>query len=60
VTSAVWSPTLGRAVALALLAREFAAQDRELVAADLLRAEYTKVRVTHPVHFDPTGERMKL
>jgi heterotetrameric sarcosine oxidase alpha subunit len=59
VTSAVWSPTLGRAVALALLAREFAAQDRELVAADPLRAQYTKVRVTHAVHLDPAGERMK-
>jgi heterotetrameric sarcosine oxidase alpha subunit len=60
VTSAVWSPTLGCAVALALLAREFAAPDHEVVAADPLRAEYTKVRVTHAVHFDPTGERMKL
>ncbi len=60
VTSAVWSPALGRAVGLALLAREFAAHDREVVAADPLRARYTKARVTAAVHFDPTGERMRL
>jgi heterotetrameric sarcosine oxidase alpha subunit len=59
VTSAVWSPSLGRAVGLALLAREFAAQDREVVAADPLRGQHTRVRVTPAVHFDPTGERMK-
>jgi methylglutamate dehydrogenase subunit C len=60
VTSAAFSPSLQRTVGLALLAREFAVYDREVIAADPLRARYTKLRVTSPVHFDPTGERMKL
>jgi glycine cleavage system aminomethyltransferase T len=60
VTSAVWSPSLGRALGLGFVERKSAALGSELVAADPLRDRYTNVRLASPVHFDPTGERMKL
>jgi len=59
VTAGVYSPTLGEWIALALVARSFAAEGTLLVARDPLRGGDTRVRVTAPVHFDPAGERMK-
>jgi sarcosine oxidase subunit alpha len=59
LTSAAFSPALGRWVALALLAREHAALGATLWARDPLRGADTNVRVVPPVHFDPQGERSK-
>ncbi len=59
VTASVYSPTLREWIALALVARSFAAHGTLLVARDPLRGCDTHVRVTPPVHFDPSGERMK-
>ena len=58
VTSAVFSPALGEAIGLALVAREHATEGRILVARDLVRGQQAQVRVCSPVHFDPQGERM--
>jgi sarcosine oxidase subunit alpha len=59
ITASVYSPTLGEWIALALVARSFAAQGTLLLARDPLRGRDTPVRVTAPVHFDPNGDRMK-
>jgi sarcosine oxidase subunit alpha len=59
VTSSVYSPALGEWVGLALLARELASGEAALTARDPLRGADTPVRVTSPVHVDPSGARMK-
>jgi sarcosine oxidase subunit alpha len=59
VTSAVYSPALEQWIALALVARSHAAEGTALVARDPLRDGDSRVLVTSPVHFDPTGGRMK-
>ena len=59
ITAAVYSPALREWIALALVARSFAAEGTTLVARDPLRDRDVHVRVTTPVHFDPNGERMK-
>jgi sarcosine oxidase subunit alpha len=59
VTASAYSPALGEWIALALVARSFAAEGTLLVARDPLRGGDTPVRVTALVHFDPSGERMK-
>ena len=59
VTSAASSPTLGRTVGLALLARAHARPGATVVGADPLRGRPTLLRVTAPVHLDPAGERMR-
>lgn len=58
VTSAAFSPALGRSIALALVAR-FVPEGSELVARDPLRGREARVRVVAPVQYDPSGERMK-
>jgi heterotetrameric sarcosine oxidase alpha subunit len=59
VTSAVFSPSLGQWVGLALVARTLATHGTRLTARDPLRQAETAVQVTAPVHFDPAGERLK-
>ena len=59
ITSSAFSPALGEWIALALVAREDAAEGTPLVARDPLRGGDVAVRVTAPVHFDPGAERMK-
>jgi heterotetrameric sarcosine oxidase alpha subunit len=59
ITASVYSPALREWIALALVARSFAADGTLLVARDPLRGGDTPVRVTAVVHFDPNGERMK-
>jgi sarcosine oxidase subunit alpha len=59
VTSSVYSPALGEWVGLALLARELASGEAALTARDPLRGADAAVRVTSPVHVDPSGARMK-
>lgn len=59
VTSSVFSPTLGRWVGLALVARRLAAEGTTLVARDPLRHGDTGVVVGPLTHVDPSNERMK-
>ncbi len=59
VTSAVFSPALNEWIGLALVARSEAAEGNILGAFDPLHGLDSKVRITPPVHFDPSGERMK-
>ena len=59
ITSSVFSPTLGEWLGLALLARDRAADGAVLMARDPVRGSDTSVRVVSPVHFDPSGDRMK-
>jgi len=59
ITASVYSPMLGEWIALALIARSYAAEGTLLVARDPLRGGDTQVRVTASVHVDPNGERMK-
>jgi glycine cleavage system aminomethyltransferase T len=59
ITASAYSPALGEWIAMALIARSAAANGTLLVARDPLRGGDTGVRVTAPVHFDPSGERMK-
>ena len=60
VTSSVYSPALQRWVGLALVGRHLSSLGTELVAHDPLRGIETRVRVTPSVHFDPSGERMRV
>jgi heterotetrameric sarcosine oxidase alpha subunit len=59
VTSATFSPTLNRHVALGLLARDHAHPQARVLAADPLAGTELPLLVTEPVHFDPAGERMR-
>ncbi|MBV8753903.1 MAG: sarcosine oxidase subunit alpha family protein [Hyphomicrobiales bacterium] len=58
VTSATFSPTLGRPIALALLTGGMARIDETLVAASPLDGVSVAARVVHPVFYDPAGERL--
>jgi heterotetrameric sarcosine oxidase alpha subunit len=59
VTSSAYSPACREWIGLALVSRPNAQEGNVLLARDPLRGAATLVRVTSPVHFDPTGERMK-
>lgn len=59
ITAGVYSPTVGEWIALALVARSAAVEGALLLARDPLRGGDTPVRVTPPVHFDPSGVRMR-
>ena len=59
ITASVYSPTLGEWIALAFVSRSAAAEGTLLLARHPLRGSDTPVRVTPPVHFDPSSERMK-
>jgi glycine cleavage system aminomethyltransferase T len=58
VTSATFSPTLDRPVALALLKGGLARKDDTVVAAAPLDGISVTTRVVDPVFYDPTGERL--
>ncbi len=58
VTSTAFSPVLGEWIGLALVARSIGLGE-SLIASDPLRSSETPVRVSSPVHFDPSGERMR-
>ena len=59
VTSATFSPALGEWVGLALVARRHCHESTTLLARDPVRGRETTVRTVPPVHFDPSGKRMK-
>lgn len=56
VTSAAWSPTLGRSIGLALLDRGHGRIDERVTVFDEGRC--VEARVLRPPFFDPRGERM--
>jgi methylglutamate dehydrogenase subunit C len=58
ISSAAYSPALGRQVGLALVARRVAL-GTELFASEPLHGRTTRVRLTVPAHFDAAGERMR-
>lgn len=58
ITSSTFSPALNEWIGLALVARSVP-EGAQLVARDPVRAGDTAVRVTSPVHYDSTGERMR-
>jgi sarcosine oxidase subunit alpha len=59
VSSATYSPTLGRPIALGLLAGAASRMGRTLVAAAPLLNEAVEVKVVSPAFYDPEGLRMK-
>jgi sarcosine oxidase subunit alpha len=59
ITSSAYSPSCGEWIGLALLSRRQAQEGNDLLARDPLRGTETPVRVNSPVHYDPSGERMK-
>jgi sarcosine oxidase subunit alpha len=58
VTSATFSPTLGRPIALALLTGGLGRLGDTVVAAAPLDGVHVAARVVHPVFYDPAGERL--
>lgn len=60
VTSAVLSPTLGRPIALGLVAGGLARKGETLFAVDPLRGRATAVVVSEPHFFDPDGKRLHV
>jgi sarcosine oxidase subunit alpha len=59
VTSAAFSPTLGRWIALALLERGPARHGETVVVHDPVRSGDVEARVRHPVFVDPEGSRLR-
>ena len=59
VTSACYSPSLGKPIALALLAGGRSREGESLYAVSPMRGETVRVTVTHPVFIDPRGERVR-
>jgi methylglutamate dehydrogenase subunit C len=58
VTSAAYSPALRQWIGLGLVARSVA-EGTSVIARDPLREGDTVVRISAPVHFDPSGARMR-
>jgi heterotetrameric sarcosine oxidase alpha subunit len=58
VTSATFSPTLGRPIALALLAGGIARKGETVTAAAPLDGLFVDARVVDPVFYDPAGARL--
>lgn len=56
VTSACWSPTLGRSIGLGLLERGFTRKGEVVTVFNEGRS--FAARVVHPAFYDPAGERM--
>ena len=56
VTSACFSPTLGRVIGLGLLERGFERKGEIVTVFDVGRT--FDVRITEPVFYDPSGEKM--
>jgi sarcosine oxidase subunit alpha len=59
ITSSVFSPTLDEWLGLALVARNVPGSGTLLTAREPLRNAQTVVRTVTPVHFDPSGARMR-
>ena len=59
VTSACWSPALGRPIALGLLERGRERHGERVRAVDPLRGATAEVEVCDPVFYDPAGERLR-
>ncbi|RMH42720.1 MAG: sarcosine oxidase subunit alpha, partial [Alphaproteobacteria bacterium] len=59
VTSAAWSPTVGRPIALGFLARGPERRGEILTMVDHLRGERARVEVVPPCFFDPEGGRAR-
>jgi heterotetrameric sarcosine oxidase alpha subunit len=60
VTSAAFSPTLGRAIGLGLLRRGLARVGERIRAYDPVRNGDIEVEVCHPAFVDPEGERLRV
>ncbi len=58
VTSATYSPTLARPIALALLAGGSNRKGETLIAAAPVLGQAVAVRIVDPAFFDPRGERL--
>jgi heterotetrameric sarcosine oxidase alpha subunit len=58
VTSATFSPTLDRPIALALLAGGIARKGETVTAAAPLDGMFVRARVVDPMFYDPAGERL--
>ncbi|EIZ79206.1 sarcosine oxidase subunit alpha family protein [Novosphingobium sp. Rr 2-17] len=59
VTSACWSPTLGRTIALALLVNGAERHGETIVVHDPVRGADVEAQVCHPVFHDPEGVRVR-
>ena len=59
VTSATFSPALGRHVALGLYAGGMSRAGDEIVAAYPIRDERVRARIVRPVFLDPEGARLR-
>lgn len=59
VTSATYSPALGKYIGLAMVAGHEARNGKQLLACDPLRGRETLLVIVPRAHFDPAGERMK-
>ena len=59
VTSAAWSPTLGHAIALALLANGPARHGERITVHDPLRSADVEAEVCDPIFLDPEGARVR-
>jgi sarcosine oxidase subunit alpha len=59
VTSTCYSPVLERPIALALLSRGRTRYGERLYAMSPLTSACVEVEVTHHVHYDPAGERLR-
>ncbi len=60
MTSVAYSPSLGHAIGLGLLARAAERNGEILRAVDPLRGGEVLVEVCHPVFYDPKGERLRV
>ena len=59
VTSAVYSPTLGLPIALALLKRGAERHGEQIIVHDPVRGQDVEAEVCNPVFFDPEGVRVR-
>jgi heterotetrameric sarcosine oxidase alpha subunit len=59
VTSAAWSPTLGRSIALALLKRGPERHGERIIVHDPIRGADVEAEVCSPVFVDPDGGRVR-
>ncbi len=59
ITSAAWSPALGRWIGLALVCRGPSRVGEVMRAYDPVRGEDIPVELCHPVFVDPAGERLR-
>jgi sarcosine oxidase subunit alpha len=60
ITASVYSPTLGKPIALALVSGGQARMGDSLFATSPVNDTEVEVMVTSPIFFDPKGERMRV